>query len=293
MHKVLIFVTCALACIAIFSIIKYKQSKPTIPDTLILLNGTSSSGKSAILDVFRKIDPNFQIFKIDDYYPSELLGKAKEFGWQEIQGSPWMFLVNYVEQKTGHPNFDTQVRAYLFPEIQPMYYDIRHALKSGKDCIVDTVFEYDPEYQKFSEFFKEYDCLKVLVYCPLNVLIERVQKRNNSGIKEETRAAFLAFEQFPELFKLQEHEQEPIVDSVPSLQIKVALNNAIEELVAKNIPQKYMLPLEQFKQNFIQHFKLDELPEIKLVPRHHYDLILNSGTHTPEELAVLIQEHMR
>lgn len=293
MKKNMIFLALALACLSLFYIWKYKQYKSPATGMLILLNGTSSSGKSAILDSFYKSNPIFKVFKVDDYFPTQALKKAKELGWEEHNGvEPWVYLANYVEQKTGHPNFDTQVRAYLFHETSPMYQEAHKALRTGHKIIMDTVFEYDPEYERFSDFFKEFNCFKVLVYCPLDVLIERVQTRNRSGKKEEIRTAFQSFEQFPALYKPQEHEHEPVVDVVSSDSIKTALDTAIQELVAYKIPEKYMQPLQNFKLNFIKQFKLDKLSDIKLVARHHYDLILNSATHTPEKLAELIEKNL-
>lgn len=289
----MIILVLVIACTALFFIWKYKQYKSPATGMLILLNGTSSSGKSAILDSFHKRNPIFKIFKVDDYYPTQVLKKAKELGWGQHEGvEPWVYLANYVEQKTGHPNFDTQVRAYLFHETSPMYQEAHKALRSGHKIIMDTVFEYDPEYERFSDFFKEINCFRVLVYCPLDVLIERVQTRNRSGKKEEVRTAVQSFEQFPALYKLQEHESEPVVDVISSDSIKSALDAAIQELVVQKIPEKYMQPLQDFKQIFIKQFKLDELTVIKLVARHHYDLILNSAAHTPEELAELIEKNM-
>lgn len=293
MNKNLILIVIALTSIGLYSIWKYKQPNSTNTEMLILLDGASSSGKSAILNAFANNNTDFKIFKIDDFYPSQVLNKAKDLGWDQHKGNePWEYLVNYVEEKTGHPNFDTQVRAYLFHETSPMYLEAKEALKADQKIIIDTVFEYDPEYEKFTKFFTEFNCLKVLVYCPLDVLLERVQKRNSSGIAGETRTAFQSFEQFPALYKLQEHAHEKVVDTASSHSIKSALDTAIQELIANNIPERYIPLLQDFKQNFINRFKLDELTEIKLVTRHHYDLILNSATHTPEELATIIETHM-
>lgn len=261
--------------------------------TLLLLNGTSSSGKSAILSSFEKKHPDFKVFKIDDWFPDQMRQKATQLGWQENGGTnPWVYLATYVEQQTGKPNFDTETRAYLFNEITPMYAAAKKALQAGQNVVIDTVFEYDPEYQKFADFFAEFNCIKVLVYCPLDVLLERVQARNNSGVRAEMRSAFQSFEQFPAIYKLQEHADKQGVDTVSVASMKSALQAAIQELIDNKIPGKYLPRLQAFEQNFIKQFKLDDQDRITLVARHQYDLILDSGKHTPDELVVEIDERL-
>ena len=71
---------------------------------------------------------------------------------------------------------------------------------------------------------------------------------------------------------------EPVVDVISSDSIKSALDAAIQELVVQKDSRKSICNRWQdFKQIFIKQFKLDELTVIKLVARHHYDLILNSA----------------
>ena len=48
---------------------------------IVLLNGTSSAGKSAILEEFTKLEKDYIIFKIDDWFPSQII-KSKELGWE-------------------------------------------------------------------------------------------------------------------------------------------------------------------------------------------------------------------
>src|SRR3990167_2382095 len=246
--------------------------------SLLLLNGTSSSGKSSILAAFHKKHPDFLTFNIDDWFPQEMLVKATALGWQEGSGiDPWLYLIDYVDRKAGRSNFRTEVRSFLFKEVPPMYIKAKEALAKGENVIIDTVFEYDPEYDEFSTFFADFSCFKILVYCPLDILLERVRLRNNRGVKEEMRTSFQSFEQFPALFKLQESTRERVIDTVSAASVKHALHSAIEELMTDNIPDKYIPWIKFFERAFIKRFKLDELDRISLVARHDYDLILNTA----------------
>jgi len=168
---------------------------------IILINGTSSSGKSAILKEFQKLKKDYTILKIDDFFPPVLNKKAKELGWNENSGQdPWLFLYEYLFKKTGKYYYNIEARQILFND-SPTFVQIMQKAKelslNNKNVIIDNVLEFEEEYKLFDDFFKNLKPIKILVYCPLNILLERVQQRNNSGIPEERRTAIQSFEQFP------------------------------------------------------------------------------------------------
>ena len=247
-HRIVLAALCITIC-ALLGLF-FRSHRMSQTGTLLLLNGTSSSGKSAILNSFQKNHPDFKVFKIDEWFPDEMSQKAIELGWQESSGmNPWIFLATYAEEKTGKPCFDSEIRAALFPQLAiPMYTAAKKALQAGHNVVIDTVFEYDPLYEKFSGFFAGFKCVKVLVYCPLDVLLERVEARNRSAVQGETRTAFQSFEQFPALYKVQEHVDEVIVDTVSAVSMKDALQVAVQELIDNKIPDKYLPRLQAFEQ---------------------------------------------
>ncbi len=262
--------------------------------SIILLNGTSSAGKSTLLKQLIKLSPTLFQLKVDDYYAPELKKKAQELGWSEqLDINPWLYLHTYLTKKTGHYYFDTEVRKALFPEV-PAYYPIaKSAALDGKNVIIDTVLEYESSYQQFFEFFQHNKIISILLYCPLNILLDRVEQRNKSGIPGEYRPAFLSFEQFPEMYKIQETDEEQVVDRVKTSIMLSTLNTAIKDLIDQNIPKEYVPKLEAFKQQFIRQFKLDEKEEVTIVSRHGYDLICNSFTNSPQEVALEILKIVR
>lgn len=213
----------------------------TNPGTVILLNGTSSSGKSAI--------------------------------------DPWLFLHDYFTEQTGKYYFDAPYDFYtLAKEV---------ALK-GEQVIIDTVLESEAGYNAFCAFFKDVKTIKLLVYCPLDVLLERVEQRNKLGIPEEMRHAFLSFEQFPAIYKIQENSNDQAVDVAKSDVTKKALEAVIQELLDMGIPEVYVPKLKKFKQNFIKQFKLDDQKEVILAAKQHYDSILSTKSNSPYDLAKTI-----
>jgi chloramphenicol 3-O-phosphotransferase len=254
--------------------------------SIILLNGVSSSGKSAIINELIKLNTSLKVLKIDDWFPDALIQKAISLGWQEKSGlNPWFYLHEHAYKTTQQYYFDTELRHLLFNETTDFYQKAKAISLQGHNVIIDTVLEYEKEYDTFNSFFIENKLLRVLIYCPMNVLLERVEKRNKSGIAEEYRNAFQSFEQFPAMFKPRENSSENIVDMVESEILKEALEKSIQRLIDNKIPDPYLPKLHAFKNDFIRKFKLDEQKEIALVTQHKYDLVLNSSLSSPHESA--------
>lgn len=253
---------------------------------ILLLNGTSSAGKTTVLKELKRIKPKLAQLSVDDYFPQQLKEKAHELGWEEASKiNPWLFMRLYINQKMGGAYFDTQVRQLLFTEIPPFYPIAQEIARTGKDVIIDTVLEYESAYQQAFKFFKDSRLTLILIYCPLDTILERVKSRDTSGNKQEFRPVFLPFEQFPAMYKVQENSHEPIVDIIKTATMKAALEIAIQEFINQNNSLEYTPKLQAFKQDFIRHFKLDEQEEIALTPRHRYASIFNSKLQSPLEIA--------
>ncbi len=257
---------------------------------ILLLNGVSSSGKSTIIHEIHKINPDIKILKVDDWFPEILQKKAASFGWQAgSDAGPWLYICNHAHRTTGQYYFDTQIREMFFEGAAIEFYQkAKDIAKNQQNVIIDTVLENDREHKTFDDFFKIDKALKVLIYCPMNVLLERVETRNRLEIAREYRNAFQSFEQFPALYKLQEAKSETIVDIVEADVLEAALEKAIQELIKHNIPDPYLPKLSQFKIDFIKKFRLSEKKEVLLVAKHTYDLILNNFKETPVESAKTI-----
>jgi chloramphenicol 3-O-phosphotransferase len=265
---------------------------PSTDGRIILLNGTSSTGKSAILSEFKKLCPDYIAFNVDDWFTTATIRMATERGWHaDMQMHPWQYLRDYVNEKSAHAHFDIEVREHLFTGIRDYYYTMQEILRQGKNVILDTVLEYEREYTNFDACFQQFNCVRVLVYCPVDVVLERIKIRNSSGVREEQRLKFQLFESFSAIYRLQEHPDEPVVDTIATDTMKTALQQAMQELMMLNIPPAYDARLHAFEETFIQQFKLNELSQINLVARHSYDLILNSAHSSAEELAEQISHY--
>ena len=145
------------------------------------------------------------------------------------------------------------------------------------------------------------DCkkvVKILVYCPLDVLVDRVAERNRSGNASEIRALSIPFEQFMSIYKLQESSDEIVVDRIATNRIKYALHVVEQEMsqlmLKDGVKQEDIEKnIQQFVKPFVEQFKLDRLEEIVLVSKQPRDLMVNTGIHSPKEIAQIISEYLQ
>ena len=151
------------------------------PGTIILLNGTSSAGKSTLIYELQKNYPSFYIARIDDFIKTP----------------------KGCNKKTRYHNFYTHIKKIAL---------------SGQSVLVDTV-SYQLDYEKYDAILKPCKVIKVLVYCPLDALIMHVQQRNKSGALGEKRNLNQAFWQYLTLYTMQHSSSDIVIDRTSTDQI--------------------------------------------------------------------------
>ncbi|GMU19539.1 MAG: hypothetical protein AMXMBFR12_07310 [Candidatus Babeliales bacterium] len=247
--------------------------------SIILLNGTSSSGKSSVLKELEKIVPHAAFLHVDDYYDDEVIQTAQNLGWKETAYTdPWHFINQYLADKTGKYYFDTEVRQQLFTASDFFYSKAKSAMAHGKTVFIDTVLEYPSAYQHVFDYFKDDHFSMILIYCPMSVILKRVQERNNCGIPSEHRSPFLPFEHFITMYKLRNNLNEPLVDVVSTITLKYALETAIQDVIQAGISTAYLPKLQKFKEDFISQFKLEQADTIEITPQYQYLAIFKNDT---------------
>lgn len=255
---------------------------------IILINGTSSAGKSTVLKEFKKLCPEYTVLQADHWFPDRLNAKAMACGWQEDSAlDPWLYVYNCT-QAEGKYVFAHALRKELNNHLPHFYAQALDMLQQGNAIAIDMVFDYAAMYQEFCTYFAGNTIIKVLVYCPAQTLLERVDVRNALGIPAQRRTAFQSFEQFPAFFALEkENTQKQIIDLVHPPTLAKALDDAIQNLIDENIPSSYVPKLRQFQDYFINYFSLDNnnpLPRY-LIAKNDYDLIVQSGSNAAHALA--------
>jgi len=251
----------------------YLLNQKSKAGTIVLFNGTSSAGKSAIIKELQKIyGDSYVDVKIDDF--------LREY---------------FLKHPLPESMTNQEAKDAFSPMIVAYYTHVKQLALNGKNVFVDTV-QFDDKYEKYSAILGHDKVIKVLVYCPLDVIIERVAKRNQSSDENEKRSIGQAFGQFPAIYKLQESMNETVVDRIKTNRMQHAMElvdlEARQWFKESGAKQEEFEKNEQFLNDFAQQFKLDTLKEIVLVPKHRWDLIVNTGTHSSSEIAKMISEYL-
>lgn len=219
--------------------------------TIILLNGTSSAGKSSIIKELQNIYENsFSVVSIDGFI------RERSINWSE----------------------DTIDWDDLWTKF---YTHIKNLSESGQAIVIDTVC-YEEGYQKYNAILGT-QLIKILVYCPLDIIIEHVEERNNSGDADERRSLCQACEQFLSLYSAQNSSEDIIIDTIDSSRILYVLDKVKEETDRWSQERKdgdetdYQKRCTEVYQGFEKKFHVSEVNEISLIQIYPWDFIVTTG----------------
>jgi len=161
---------------------------PGAPGSIILLNGTSSAGKSSLAAVLvARFTSPCAVVSYDDFH-----------------------------------------RAYRGPRASFLTEFYRHARKvsdAGTNVIIDTV-EFDRDADRYCAVLNCSNVVRTVVYCPLPAIHKRVDRRNASDDPYDHRGVLLAFQQFVEMYRPQSAPGELVVEKTTTAALRSALEEA-------------------------------------------------------------------
>lgn len=236
------------------------------PGTIILLNGTSSAGKSSIVKELQNIyEHSFSVASIDGFIRERSIDWSNDkIDWDDL----WI----------------------------QFYTHIKSISDSGKIILIDTVC-YEKEYEKYNAILGS-QLIKILVYCPLDIIINHVEKRNNLGDTDEHRSLYQACKQFLSLYSAQNLSENFIIDQIDSTRIMYVLDKVKEETNKWSQEKKdgdetdYQKTYTEIYQEFEEKFHLHEVDTINLIQIYSWDFTVTAGTNssaiTAQEIALFI-----
>ena len=286
--------------------------------TIILLNGTSSAGKSAVSKALIEMLGEASWTIIDGDYLSKtpalentMKTIAIEFIETKLETSLSQEQKEEIMQK-GYSELDLQhfglpdekyskLDDYLEEQIIPQVYKSAiNVAKTGKNVIVPTVFNSSMN-DEFDAFGTQDNILMVLVYCPFTMLSQRIGKRNEVALlpdataekKSDIRPVSGVCRQFSEFYPAGNRPDMPVLEELTldqihevwkftSNEIDLFKDYATEENIKEFRRQNYNKMIDNFG------FKKGQ-SSIRIRPQFYYDIIVNNGINSPQQCAQQIK----
>ena|GEM_PF-1744863 len=237
------------------------------PGTIVLLNGTSAAGKTSIICALQKICGDAYVAMLGD---------------------------DFVETYSiKHPKPESMSNdAYQVQVLSALCTHVKQLALEGKNVLVELV-QFDENYEHYCSILECEKVVKILVYCPLDIMVDRLAERNKMA--EHKVDLLTPLQLFTAICKLQESAHESVIDRIKTSRMNYALQAATQEInrFIKEAGVDASFEEDPFYKDFIKRFALDDDKEITLVPIHPWDLVVNSGVHTPQENAQIIAEYLK
>ncbi len=227
---------------------------------IILLNGTSSAGKTTLTQALNAIYENYEVAHIDNY-----------------------------TRRHNQGSFKTKCHGF--------YTEIKDVALAGQNIIVDTVLYHD-HYAAYDDLLTNRDqknkpikLIKILVYCSIDSIVDHVRKRNELSNSLDHRTVHQALIGFLSLYTIKNAKHSTMIDTIDSLQAKIALKKAMSTIHPQ--AHKYLKRLAKINQKVMHQFNLNKVNKVTIYPQHSWDLIVNTSNQTPEQLAQQIADFIQ
>jgi chloramphenicol 3-O-phosphotransferase len=228
------------------------------PGRIILFNGTSSAGKSSLAEVVvQESKTKYEVVSFDDFSRSY----REKLGTGQFKREP------YGDMR------------------QALYRHAKAQADDGRNIIIDTV-EFDQGYDKYCEILDCPKVIKAVVYCPLDDILKRIDRRNSAEGTNGRRPVLLSFQQFLWMYKLQTSTNELVVERTHSSRIRTALNEAGERVGKSR-------QFEALYAAYVKAFGIDKEQELVFVPKMKYDLVLNTRAQTKKENLRILEDYIK
>lgn len=258
---------------------------------IILLNGTSSAGKSSVVSEFVRLNPDYKALSIDTFklelFTSEalklkIIKRPEELKYVEQIGD-FIKLQPAVRRTELYAHFNQ-----IIDHITELFYDhIVSYARINQNIIIDDVIILNSELQNVFTKLEPYDVTMILAYCPFNTLPARVTKRNKTGNKAEYRTLDSVLSQFSYIYT-------PTKKKRGIVKIAYKTFNHTINLASSFIKsqEEFMQFKNEMDRQLIQNRKLQNTTHLHLKPRLKYDHIINTGKSDPTKSAISISAYI-
>ncbi len=215
------------------------------PGWLVILDGTSSAGKSSVArhlksKLLNKTKRSFNYESLDDFNTRKEDAEKKTQASKSHHSTPKSMSSRSLERSE-----DTEDRSDSEDEddeddddddSQADYLQyIKDLATNGKNVVGDTVLRDDQDIKEYKSIIgKDDKTICALVYCPAVEVPRRVEARNLSGNKDEERTLYQAISQIPDMFAITSKATVQTIDSVTKKEVEQILKPLKKELEKDN-----------------------------------------------------------
>jgi guanylate kinase len=292
-------------------------------DTLVVLRGASSSGKTSICKAVRALNENWCVIEEDELYiekqmeavadrfPREFQAIAKAFAKENrfaaLRRHEFCF-IEAIDEATKQEAIEAirkiEASVNTLDGIsfrtclqKGMVEDIHKALSKSKNVLFD---DWLFSRKEIEEYFNGHHIVEILVYCPLLKAMHYLEKRNEEAVKTNNfhlRRFWTGFiVSFHKFYRLTTNYQKAI-DTYKKSDVELFFQRMSREVVqswednpasSSSWAEMNLANLYRLKEEFLP---LEE--NLFLEPKEKYEMILNTGKLSPEESAHLIVNSYR
>jgi chloramphenicol 3-O-phosphotransferase len=287
MMKKMIFMICLLITLCTFG-----------QGSLIILNGTSSAGKSTLAkNLQQRLTRSYNIVSIDDFVYPQLLMMAQKLELISVETMQEQQIHQIIAENVGFilASFDKTNQAVNWETLKTgMYQQVVARVKNGENIILDTVLccaEFESS-SSFKTIMADISLCLVLVYCSPMVLVEHVLKRNAQDDYIQRRDVVRVIRSFCNMYEASTLKNDKkIVGCLTDEQVAYLLdriNNSTSDVGCDK--QKACQEIQKLLQETF--FTIVE-DSVSIACRCPYDVCLDLGTMSFMQCAINIDSYLK
>ncbi len=214
------------------SAMDFVTEKKVTPGRVIFITGTTSAGKSSvtpeIVDLFEEqYGVHFKVTSLDEYNAQEDREDAAARDESSADAS------SELDQSDDCSDSEKEMgNLYAFDNQEKFFESIYLDASQGENIIVDTVIATQANRRLMEDIFGDKLHI-VLLYCPINEIIARLESRNSLGTKEEQRTYRETLIGILDIYTINKESTGSNIDTCSRGDIEAILAKVAQELITQ------------------------------------------------------------
>lgn len=273
--------------ILIASLLFFCHAVSSAVGSVILLNGTSSAGKTSISQELIKILPeNWVAISLDDVMIPAFIAEGKRLGFITDEMSLEQQYAQVAEHRSAiYVEFD---RTNWVQPLRMLNNLVRQTALSGKSVVFDNILGTldDSDVADFYDSMQGIEVYSVLVYCSPAYLVHHVITRNHGASFGENRNILNPLKQFCCLYTTQDIQTVDSITSLSNKEVEYALHAAADHLFLTKPASDIHESIGNVRANYRATFTgLEHDATLYVASRLPHDFVVRCDVYTPKQCA--------